>query len=158
MLGVFDMTWLEGVWAFLSSASLSLNASIFVVIGVPRGSKFKGGSFNGCRPLRPSTVEVLVRDSGVFVTRPLVTSALSIAVTPRPPRVSESESRVILRRLMSTGKLDFLGAGNTGASSSFLGDSYALGIAGTGGTSSSVSFEDCSVRGLGVGRRDEEKF
>jgi hypothetical protein len=58
---------------------------------------------------------------------------------------------------MSVVMLDFLGAGKTGASNSPLGDSYALGMAGTGGTSSPFAF-DCSVRGFGVGSRDEEKF
>lgn len=69
VLGVFEVIWADGVWALRSSASRSFSASIFVVIGVPSGKRFKGGSFNGCRPLRPSTVEVRVRDSGVFAVR-----------------------------------------------------------------------------------------
>lgn len=59
---------------------------------------------------------------------------------------------------MSDGKLDLRGAGNTGASNSPFGDSKALGMAGTGGTSSSLLLDDCSVRGFGVGKRDDEKF
>jgi hypothetical protein len=37
------------------------------VIGVPKGSKFNGGSFNGCNPfLPPMTVDVLILASGVL--------------------------------------------------------------------------------------------
>ena len=68
VLGVLD-TWLEGVRVFRSSASRSFNASIFVVMGVPKGRRFNGGSFSDCKPLRPTTVEVRVRESGVFVAR-----------------------------------------------------------------------------------------
>lgn len=145
--------------ALRSSASRSFNASILVVIGVPNGRRFSGGSFNGCKPLRPSTVEVWVRDSGVFVARSATYSALPSPAAPTRLWVSESGLRPMLRVPISNGRLDFLGAGKACPSSSPLGDSYALGIAGTGGTSSSVfELAGCSVRGLGVGNRDEEKF
>lgn len=53
--------------------------------------------------------------------------------------------------------IDFLGAGKVGVSNSPLGDSYALGMAGTGGTSSPLEVV-CSALGFGVGSRDEDKF
>jgi hypothetical protein len=120
-------------------------------MGVPKGNKFSGGNFKGCKPFRPPiTVDVRDRESGVLVSAGSTLSTWVVVCA------SESES-LIFRRPKSTGILDFLGAGKTGVSSSPLGDSYALGIAGTGGTSSPLEFP-CSARGLGVGSRDEDRF
>lgn len=50
------------------------------------------------------------------------------------------------------------GIGNVGWSISLWGDSYAFGIAGTGGTSSSPpAGATFSVRGFGVGSREDEE-
>ena len=59
------------------------------------------------------------------------------------------------------GKLDDRAdtAEKKGWSNSLPGLSYALGMAGTGGTSASVgAVPDVSIRGFGVGKRDEFKF
>jgi hypothetical protein len=60
--------------------------------------------------------------------------------------------------LLSKGMLDFLLKNGASAGDS-LGDSYALGIAGTGGTSSSsLPPELCMLRVFGVGNREVETF
>jgi hypothetical protein len=59
--------------------------------------------------------------------------------------------------LVSRGKLD-LRMENKERSICSLGDSYAFGIAGTGGTSSSAAAELCMFLGFGVGRRHAEKL
>jgi len=58
----------------------------------------------------------------------------------------------------SKGILDFRLLKNGGSAGESLGDSYALGIAGTGGTSSSSLFpaELCTFLGFGVGSREDE--
>lgn len=124
VLGVFEITWLDGVWAFRSSLSLSFSASILAAIGVPKGNKFKGGSFKGCRPfLPPSTVEFRDRGSGVFVELSVELSGSSTSAVLDAGFASESESREIFNWPISVVILDFLGAGKTGASNSPFGDS-----------------------------------
>lgn len=101
----------------MRSSSLSLSASILAAMGVPKGNKFSGGNFKGCKPFRPArTVEFRDRESGVFVSVESTFSTWAVVCA------SESES-LMFRRPISTGILDFLGAGKTGASSSPLGDS-----------------------------------
>lgn len=65
---------------------------------------------------------------------------------------------VLLILLASKGMLDFRLLKNGCSAGESLGDSYAFGIAGTGGTSSSSLFaaELCTFLGLGVGSLDDE--
>jgi hypothetical protein len=79
-----------------------------------------------------------------------------LLVTADGPLESEPRLESELASPASDGKLDFRKLGGKRASNSVFGDSYALGIAGTGGTSSSEAPFDASVRGFGVGSRDDE--
>lgn len=66
---------------------------------------------------------------------------------------------VLLILLVSNGMLDFRLLKNGCSAGESLGDSYAFGIAGTGGTSSSSSLfpvELCTFLGFGVGSLDED--
>jgi hypothetical protein len=65
VLGVLDIIWAEGVEGSESS-SRSANASIFAVMGVPRGSRFRGGSF---RFFLPKAAFDWGLASGVFIER-----------------------------------------------------------------------------------------
>ncbi len=61
--------------------------------------------------------------------------------------------------LESNGRLDFRLLKNGCSAGESLGDSYALGIAGTGGTSSSsLPAELCTFLGLGVGSLEFDIF
>lgn len=65
---------------------------------------------------------------------------------------------MLLILLASKGMLDFLLLKNGGSAGESFGDSYAFGIAGTGGTSSSSLFpaELWMLRGFGVGNLEDE--
>lgn len=140
-----------------SLVGASFKASIFAAIGVLSGSKFNGGSFKACRPFRPRADCCFPLASGVFVptTRGPLYTELSWLLLVTADGPLESEPR-LESEAVSSGRLDFRELGGKRASDSVFGDSYALGIAGTGGTSSSEAPFDASVRGFGVGSRDEE--
>jgi hypothetical protein len=64
---------------------------------------------------------------------------------------------VLFILLVSNGRLDFRLLKSAGSAGESFGDSYALGIAGTGGTSSSslLPAELCTLRPFGAGSLDE---
>lgn len=71
VLGVFGIICAEGVWALRApSSSRSFSASILVAIGVPRGSRLRGGSFKGCRFFFETPTGALGLASGVFIAFP----------------------------------------------------------------------------------------
>ena len=88
-----------------SSPSRSLNASILVAIGVPRGRRLRGG--NGCRLFFPGTAEGLGLASGVFMALPPERSESS----PPLGLVSKSESRLELAKPLSNVWFALRGAG-----------------------------------------------
>jgi hypothetical protein len=125
-------------------------------MGVLSGNKFNGGSFNGCKLFRPRAAACFPLASGVLV--PVIHGAGGaedsvVLLTVVDGRL-ESEPRA---DSMSNGRLDLRALVGNMSSASVFGDSYALGIAGTGGTSSSVPLFRFSMRGFGVGSREEEK-
>jgi hypothetical protein len=147
-----------GVQACISFLpDVSFKASIFAAIGVLSGRRLNGGNFRGWRPFLARFAGCLPLASGVF--EPLVWevvgmgSSLTFAAAPLE---SESLRESTLNRSISEGKLDLRTVAGVERSISVLGDSNALGIAGTGGTSSSAALFMLSTLGLGVGNRDEE--
>ena len=104
------MIWPVGV-GDLASSSLSRSASIFVVIGVPSGSRFKGGSLSGCKFFLARLPDALGLASGVFMARPVVAeSEASSSVALACGLVSESVSVLDLSRWISNGRLVLRGA------------------------------------------------
>lgn len=122
-------------------------------MGVLRGNKFNGGSFRGCKLFRPRADVCFPFMSGVL--DPTIQGAkFSWVLVPGADSRLESEPRA---ESISNGRLDLrMFVGNV-SSISVFGDSYALGMAGTGGTSSSFPLFNDSTRGFGVGSREEEK-
>lgn len=147
------------VWALL----LSCSAATLATVGVLRGNKFKGGSRKGCRFRRLlAGVAVVLSASAEFLRKDNARvdwksrSALADRAAGVAAQGPSSAVLVPVSVLESSGRLDFRAAKYAGADDS-LGDSYALGIAGTGGTSSSSpSAELCTFLGLGVGSLDVE--
>ena len=140
----------------------SYRAAIFAAVGVLRGRRFKGGKRKGCSVLRLMLVVPLAFFSvpGYSSTvRPLrcrPPSGFGTSLSPEPETApSVFEPLVVL--LVSNGKLDFRAKKN-GWSDSVLGDSYALGIAGTGGTSSSLAAGALSILVFKVGSLEVEKL
>jgi hypothetical protein len=102
----------------LSSGVGSCNAAIFSVVGMLKGPTEMGGSWRGCRFFLPCEAP------GFNKYKDLRLLALRLVLF------------VVL--ILSKTRLGFL-LSSPCASPVSLGDSYALGIAGTGGTSSSSS-------------------
>jgi hypothetical protein len=134
-------------------------AATFAAVGVLKGCRFKGGSLSGCRffffdgvPLDFCSVSkptiLRDRDSGSCLTK-------SCIVVPPDSSLVD----MLLMLLESKGRLDLLLLNNSGSAGDSLGDSYAFGIAGTGGTSSS-SFpaELCTFLVFGVGSLEDAAF
>jgi hypothetical protein len=143
-----------GVDGFCCLLVLLFRASIFAAMGVLSGNKFSGGSFKGCKfflpraatcfPLTSGVLDPIIQGAGGAKGSVVLLTVVDGRLESEPRADSTSKGRLDLRALV----------GNT-SSDSVFGDSYALGIAGTGGTSSFPLFED-SIRGFGVGSREEE--
>lgn len=140
--------------------------------GVPRGSRFKGGSLMGWRFFLAecgATGVLSVSDPAPTV-RPRLCLIDPVLLFDRPPLIDSlpdvSVSRPSMLAMLPAGGADGAGVGIPDLNeavekvkllrSGSFGDSYALGIAGTGGTSSSSSppAELCTFRGFGVGKRE----
>ena len=163
VLGVFMVLRTPGGvdgWSWTSILE-SLNALIFAAVGVLKGNTFNGGSRNACLSL------FLIGLGCVFCLGSV--SAWKFEIRDDDDgargvsRVFIASANVVTNGLADIGvsiggKLDDL-AEKYGWSNSLPGDSYAFGIAGTGGTSPSelVCVPDVSIFGLGVGRREELK-
>lgn len=147
--------------------------------GVPRGSRFNGGSLIGWRFfLAECCVAGLLSGSAAAPTvRPRLCLMDPVLFFDRSPVKASlpgvSTCRTSLLTLLVAGGADGGGADGGGGMldlndavekvkllrSGSFGDSYAFGIAGTGGTSSSSSppAELCTFRDFGVGRRELDK-
>lgn len=151
MLGVlFAFRPGEGV-DFPLPAPFSCRAATFAAVGVLKGSRFRGGSLNGCRFF------LLLGTAAAFGWGAMGNFRLAVdsgaASCADATGMSFVEELLIL--LASYAKLGFRLENGVSAGDS-LGDSYAFGIAGTGGTSSrSCSAELCTFLVLGVGNLDE---
>lgn len=130
---------------------------IFAAVGVLKGRRLMGGNLSGWSPFLPTAgtgfdlTSVLdtsddLREDG---SRSLGVSSVAMAST------SDSTVGLPLIGVSTCGKLEERAEKN-GCSISLRGDSNALGIAGTGGTSSFPLEVVVSSRGFGVGRRDDE--
>jgi hypothetical protein len=159
-----------------TSADGTGNDDILLLKGVPRGSRLSGGNLIGCRffllvcgaagvlststepdpTVRPRLcliVPLLLRGVSVFVGSMPRLSICRSSVSSRPGLFVGSEgdgwADDSLRAEVENEKMLCSGS---------FGDSYAFGMAGTGGTSSSTSpAELWTLRGLGVGSRDPER-
>lgn len=146
-----------------STVDGSCNAAILAAVGVLKGRRLRGGRRRGC------SLFLFVTGGALAVVS---ISRRGPSVRPRLPRPSRSlleassvAANVGLQAVVevlatlpaSNGRLDLRTAKN-GWSSSAFGDSYAFGMAGTGGTSSAPSAGLLSLRGLGVGSLDVDKF
>lgn len=125
-----------------------------------RGNKFKGGSRKGCRFFLTcvalfcwSTSEFEPRGTWCrgFGSR---SDFIGSRAEPLPDKLLVE---VLFILLVSNGRLDFRLLKSAGSAGESFGDSYALGIAGTGGTSSSslLPAELCTLRPFGAGNLDE---
>lgn len=134
---------------------------IFAAVGVHKGSRFRGGSLSEavCLLLGFGGDFCLGSDSfcRLLEMRDDALGARGVS------RIFMASAKVVISGLaemgVSTGgRLEDLAEKN-GCSSSLPGDSYAFGIAGTGGTAISVLLLlPMSRRGFGVGSRDELGF
>jgi hypothetical protein len=178
VLGVLLLERFGGGVVFRSSLSAegTENDDILLLNGVPRGKRFKGGSLIGCRFF----LLVCGTDGDVSTSvdpeptvSPLLCLIVDLGVGSMPGLLlSTPESSTFDSSLLSTAAVSlrscvevaraegFVGgiANEKPLCSESLGDSYAFGIAGTGGTSSSSpAVEPWSFLALGVGRRDPDK-
>jgi hypothetical protein len=140
----------------------SPKAAILAAVGVLKGRRFNGGKRKGCRFFFFVGVAFAfcsMSDSEAIRAFLLVTGSGSILVDSRTEADPENSFVELLFLLLeSNGRLDFRLKNGCSAGDS-LGDSYALGIAGTGGTSSSsLPAELCTFLGLGVGNLELEIF
>ena len=129
------------------------------------GRRFRGGRRNGCKVLRPSCAPDALSSelSPGLVFVPLVCfcsrSGLGVSLSEELFDAAEAYSSVdeLFTLSASDGcRDDFRGAKN-GDSGSPLGDSYAFGMAGTGGTPSSLAaLAALSERLLEVGNLDTD--
>jgi hypothetical protein len=122
----------------------SCRALTLAIVGVLKGNKLRGGNRNGCKFFL-LTLEVsdgLDSPSNLSPTLPRFRRSSSSIFKGSRKGVVGNTSAVdeLAALLVSRGKLD-LRTANRGYSICSLGDSYAFGIAGTGGTSSSVAAE-----------------
>lgn len=139
--------------------SLSWRAAILAVVGVLNGNRFSGGRRRGCRFFFLTGAALLCWSSDVAVGPYFLTFGSrsffgGSRIEPLPDKLLVE---VLLILLASKGILDFR-LKNGGSAGESFGDSYAFGIAGTGGTSSSSLFpvELCTFLGFGVGSLDED--
>lgn len=161
VLGVLVLTRRGGGVTCPSENEGSCKAAILVVVGVLKGSRFRGGSRSGCKFFFFAVIALFCWSrSELEVTEPYwrfcgSRSFLTGSRTEALPDKLVVEELFIL--LASNGILDFRLLRKGGSAGDSLGDSYALGIAGTGGTSSSSLFpaELCTLLDLGVGNLDD---
>ena len=140
----------------------SYSAAIFAAVGVLSGRRFSGGIRRGCKVLRLIWTALLAFFSVAgysLVVNPLLCRPLSgLSGSPSlEPEAAPSVLEPLVELLLSKGKL-VLRAEKKGWSSSVFGDSYALGIAGTGGTSPSLAAEALSSLVFKVGSLEVEKL
>jgi hypothetical protein len=160
VLGVVGTPRRGGGVVFPSTAVGSCKAAILAAVGVLKGSKFRGGSRRGCRFFLTG-VELFCWSTSEFEptgawyrcfgSRSDLTGSLT---EPLPDKLFVE---VLFILLVSNGKLDFRLLKSVGSAGDSFGDSYALGIAGTGGTSSSSSLPAalCKLLAFGAGSRDD---
>lgn len=159
---------------FSTSAEGAGNDEIRLLKGVLRGSKFNGGSLIGCkfffvdgcatgvrsgsdpeptvRPRRCLMEPVLPLDISLLMDWLCGVSACGAALVPLLPAGGADGGGAGMCDLNDdVEKLKLLRSGS-------FGDSYAFGIAGTGGTSSGSSppAELCTFLGFGVGKREPD--
>jgi len=157
---------------FSTSAEGAGNDEMRLLKGVLRGSKFSGGSLIGCKFFFVDCCATGVRSGSdpeptVSPRRCLMEPELSLDISLLTDWLwGVSACGVALVPLLLAGGAEGGGAGicdlNDAAEklkllrSGSFGDSYAFGIAGTGGTSSGSSppAELCTFLGLGVGKRE----
>ena len=153
VLGVFVLTLRGGGVIMPSEATGAGIAAILEAVGVLRGNRFSGGRRSGCRFFFLTCCEFLCSTSP-FESCFLVCSVLTGSrVEARPDRLLVD---MLLILLASNGPLILRCMKNGGSAGVSFGDSYAFGIAGTGGTSNSSSFPaELWIRGFGVGNREE---
>jgi hypothetical protein len=170
VLGVFALRLGGGVTLRSStSADGAGKDDIRLLKGVPSGSRFNGGSLIGCRffLVDGCTVGVLSGSDPAPTVRPLLClmdPVLFLAGLALRPSLYRGSARWVLDVAAEScagggGRFDFeVGVENTKLlRSGSLGDSYAFGIAGTGGTSScSPPAELWTFRGFGAGNRELE--
>lgn len=156
MLGVFVVVRRGGGVDLSLLAPVSLcNAAIFAVVGLLRGSKFKGGNLRGWRFFFFDGVPFDFCSTSdattlLFLDSTSILIGSCVAVSP-----DNSVVEMLLMLLASKGRLVFRLLKNGASAGDSLGDSYALGMAGTGGTSSSsLPAELWTFLVLGVGNLD----
>jgi hypothetical protein len=154
-----------GVFVFLLGGGLRLRsdgpcswrAATFAAVGVLSGPRVIGGSRRGCRFFLCGIAAFL----SVSVLRGCIDflalgfrCTFSEALVDTGPVMLAVELLWIL--LVSKAKVDFRLSMNDSSAGDSFGDSYAFGIAGTGGTSSSSSIVDvlCRFTALGAGSRE----
>jgi len=161
----------EALWPFFGGGVMepklvapapSYSAAILAAVGVLSGRRFSGGIRRGCKVLRLMLMAPLAFFSVLgrsTLVRPLPCCPMSGFETSLSPWPDNSPSVLEppFALLVSKGKLD-LRAEKNGWSNSVLGDSYALGIAGTGGTSSSLAAGTLSILVFRVGNLEFEKL
>lgn len=156
VLGVLVLTLRGGGVIMPSDGIGSGNAAILEAVGVLKGKRFNGGSRSGCKLFFLTWVVFRISDS-TGATAFLVLGSGSWRIGSRTdPRPERLLVEMLLILLASKGLLTFRWVKNGGSAGESLGDSYAFGIAGTGGTSISSSFPaELCIRGFGVGNREE---
>lgn len=146
VVGVFALARFGGgVTVPLEFEAASLrNAAIFAAVGVLRGSKLSGGSRNGCKCFFFGGARCPCCSASDPAPMPCCILEFELESTflgSLPDDVPDSSLVELLFRLFilleSNGRLDFRAANIGGSAGDSFGDSYAFGIAGTGGTSSS---------------------
>lgn len=163
MVGVFGNC-LEGGGLRLRSALLcSCSAAILFVVGVLNGPRLIGGSLRGCRCLLPCGVLLCSVSAWVLFGAYELFRALGLrwtlvgsgktGIEILPVGLELELSTSILLKAVFFFSMKYVSAGES------FGDSYALGMAGTGGTSSSSSagIGLCTVVCLGAGNRDVDE-
>lgn len=143
----------------VESNAFSSSAFILAAVGVLRGSRFNGGSRNGGRFLFP--VLAWCRCRGSLSISPKLDDLRDAALGPLGtiPTAFIVSANVLPTGLPEIG-VSVAGwpddlAEKNGCSISLCGDSYAFGMAGTGGTSSLLTFSGSSC-GFGVGSLDDD--
>lgn len=154
-----------GVFAFLlgggvrlrSEGPCSWRAAILVAVEVLSGPRLRGGSRRGWR--------FFLCDAAPFFSASALEACIDlralgfrltfaeISVDCGPVRLPVELLWILLA---SNAKVDFLFSMKDCSANDSLGDSYAFGIAGTGGTSSSSSMVDvlCRLTAFGAGSRE----
>jgi len=171
VLGVFIVLRAAGGVVVPSLDSFfELNALIFAAVGVLSGRRFNGGNLRVCKfflldlrcglALTSGSTDGSVgagNGGGLADTCEEVLGARGVSIAFIASASVETTGLAEIAPSKG-GRLEDRAEKN-GWSCSLPGDSYALGIAGTGGTSSSkVVFPDVSNLGFGVGSREELTF